>query len=111
MPPIDLLEADSDLSGFLSRGVSEELRGQALRRVFSQPRFNLTDGLDDYAGDYSAYRPLGDQLTAGLRQHRERLERLVRAARGVPAEVTPGDGCAEPADDSHPAPGGEGTVS
>lgn len=52
MPPLELLDADSDLSGFLSSGVSEELRRDAFRRVFSQPRFNLTDGLDDYAGDY-----------------------------------------------------------
>jgi hypothetical protein len=73
MPALALLGADSDLSPFFSAGVSEELRRQALRRVFSQPRFNVVDGLDDYAGDYRSFRPLGDLVTAGLRWHRQRI--------------------------------------
>jgi hypothetical protein len=73
MPPLALLTADSDLSDFFSPDVSENLRREALRRVFALPRYNLTDGLDDYAEDYTAYRPLGELVTAGLRQHRDRL--------------------------------------
>ncbi len=108
MPPLELLDADSDLSGFLSSGVSEELRRDAFRRVFSQPRFNLTDGLDDYAGDYRSYRPLGDLVTEGLRRHRERLERLASAARGVPV---PADASADPVDCGEQVPDDEGTVT
>ncbi|MGA7981607.1 MAG: DUF3306 domain-containing protein [Chromatiaceae bacterium] len=73
MPLLDLLTADSDLSDFFSPDVSEDLRREALRRVFALPRYNLTDGLDDYAEDYTAYRPLGELVTAGLRRHRDRL--------------------------------------
>ncbi len=81
MPPLALLGADSDLSDFFSPGVSEGLRRQALRRVFSQPRFNVVDGLDDYAGDYRSFRPLGDLVTAGLRWHRQRIAARAREAR------------------------------
>jgi hypothetical protein len=98
MPSLESLDGLSDLSDFFSPGVSEELRRLALRKVFATPRYNVTDGLDDYAGDYSHYRPLGDLVTAGLRRHRERLERV--AAR---ATREPGEGSSSPSE-SAPEP-------
>lgn len=87
MPPLAELRADSRLADFFSPGVSEELRHRALRRVFSQARYNVTDGLDDYAGDYTRYRPLGDLVTAGLRWHRQRRDELAAAnAAGGPED-------------------------
>jgi hypothetical protein len=90
MPSIDLLTADSDLSGFLSPGVSESLRREAMRKVFSQSRYNLVDGLDDYAEDYTRFQPLGDLLTAGLRRHRQRIAARVREACDTDADATAG---------------------
>ncbi|PWG62218.1 DUF3306 domain-containing protein [Sediminicurvatus halobius] len=75
MPALDSLDQDSDVSGFLSEGVSEDLRRQALRRLFHTPKFNLRDGLDDYDEDYRAMMtPLGDTVTHDLRRQRKRLE-------------------------------------
>ena len=45
MPPLDSLTADSDFTPFMSPGVSDGLRRLALRKLFSQPSFNITDGL------------------------------------------------------------------
>ena len=59
MPPLESLDGNSDYSGFLSRGVSAVLRRQALARFFHSPHLNMTDGLDDFAEDYTALRPLG----------------------------------------------------
>jgi len=82
MPPLESLDQDSDYSGFLSPRVSEELRRLALRKLFHGPKFNVTDGMDDYAQDYSKMEPLGDIVTADMRFHMERAkERLAEAER------------------------------
>lgn len=80
MPPLDSLRFEDDWSGFLSPGVSEPLRGAALRRLFSSPELNVTDGLDSYSGDYTAFEALGDTVTADMRH---RIERLLASAEQV----------------------------
>lgn len=77
MPPIEDLDEDSDFSPFLSSGVSGKLRAAALRKLFRSAKFNICDGLDDYAEDYTKFEPLGDVITADMRHHMERaLEKL-----------------------------------
>ena len=73
MPPVESLTDDGDYSGFLSAGVSELLRRKALRRLFSSSKFNVTDGLDDFAEDYTQFAPLGDVVTADMKHRMERL--------------------------------------
>jgi hypothetical protein len=73
MPPIDSLTPDSDYTGFLSSGVSEDLRRLALRKLFHGPEFNVVDGLDDYDGDYTSFAKLGDVITSEMR-HRMEIE-------------------------------------
>ncbi len=75
MPPLESLGADSDYSGFLSRGVSEALRRKALSKLFRGAHFNVTDGLDDYAEDFTNFAPLGDIVTADMRYRMERAAR------------------------------------
>jgi len=80
MPAIETLGEDADVSGFLSPGVSDDLRRAALRKLFHGPKFNICDGLDDYCGDYTKFEPLGDIITADMRFQMERaLERLADA--------------------------------
>ncbi len=67
MPPLDTLGPDADYSGFLSPGVSRDLRRRALAQLFRSASFNVTDGLDDYAEDFTRYTPLGDLITADMR--------------------------------------------
>ncbi len=80
MPAIETLGEDADVSGFLSPGVSDDLRRAALRKLFHGPKFNVCDGLDDYCGDYTKFEPLGDIITADMRFQMQRaLERLADA--------------------------------
>ena len=72
MPPLESLGAGSDYRPFMAPGISAGLRNQALRRLFSQPHFNTLDGLDDYAGDYTTFEPLGAIVTADMKQHLRR---------------------------------------
>ncbi|MES9991600.1 MAG: DUF3306 domain-containing protein [Candidatus Thiodiazotropha sp.] len=71
MPPLQSLDENSDYSGFLSPRVSDELRQLALRKLFQSAAFNVCDGLDDYAEDFTSFEKLGDIMTADLRHRLE----------------------------------------
>ena len=73
LPSIDSLDADSDLSGFLSPHIGEDLKRSALRKLFHLPKFNRRDGLDDYDDDVKTFQPLGNILTSDMRYHLKRL--------------------------------------
>lgn len=88
MPPLESLNEDSDYSGFMSPGVSESLRNLALRKMFLSSKYNFTDGLDDYADDFTKFAPLGDIITSDMRHQiemqaeraKQKLEEEARAA-------------------------------
>lgn len=71
MPPIESLNEDSDYSGFMSSGVSDELRNLALRKLFKAPQFNIRDGLDEYDEDFTSFEKLGDILTCDMKHQLE----------------------------------------
>jgi len=71
MPPINSLDSDSDFSGFMSSGVSDELRNLALRKLFKAPSFNIRDGLDEYDEDYTSFEKLGDLITCDMKHQIE----------------------------------------
>jgi ferredoxin len=73
VPPIDNLDEDSDMMGFMSPNIGENLRKSALRKFFHLPKFNRRDGLDDYDEDFQAFQHLGNVLTSDMRYHLERL--------------------------------------
>ncbi len=85
MPPLESLDEHADYSGFFSPKVSEALRQQALQKLFRSAVFNVCDGLDDYAEDFTNFEKLGDVMTAELR-HRLRQE-AKRAAERAEAET------------------------
>jgi len=67
MPDLETLNGESDYSGFLSPGVSEELRKLALRKLFNTDHFHIRDGLDDYDEEFTQFEKLGDIITADMR--------------------------------------------
>jgi hypothetical protein len=80
MPDIESLNEDSDFSGFMSAGVSDELRNLALRKMFHAPVFNIRDGLDEYDEDYTTFEKLGDIVTCDMKHQMEVQERKAREA-------------------------------
>ena len=64
MPSLESLGPESDYSGFMSPGVSEELRRVALRKLFHSPLYNITDGLDDYDDDFTSFAVLHEAFHA-----------------------------------------------
>lgn len=55
------LQADSDFSPFVSRGVAPAVKNAAMKKLFADPHFNVMDGLDIYIDDYSIPSPLSEQ--------------------------------------------------
>jgi len=58
LPPVDSLTFDSDFSAFMQPKIDEETKRAALRKLFSDPSFNVMDGLDIYVGDYTQSDPM-----------------------------------------------------
>jgi len=58
LPPVDSLTFDSDYSAFMQPKIAEETKRAALRKLFSDPSFNVMDGLDIYVGDYTQADPM-----------------------------------------------------
>jgi len=52
------LSAQSDYTRFVARGVAPEVKNAALKKLFTDPHFNVMDGLDTYIDDYGKPDPL-----------------------------------------------------
>ena len=68
LPPLDKLTIASDYRGFFHPKVSEDMRRAALKKLFSDPHFNVMDGLDVYIDDYSKSEPIPAAMLASLKQ-------------------------------------------
>jgi len=89
LPPLDQLGAESDFSAFMDKRVDDGLRRLALKKLFRDPRFNVTDGLDVYAEDYSKLGDLPPELVDTLEHVRRTLRRgepEPQPAAGAPQE-------------------------
>lgn len=87
LPSIDKLTLDSDFRGFFHPKVNEDVRRAALRKLFSEPHFNVMDGLDVYIDDYSKSEPIPAAMLAGLKQAQRILEWAAEKKEG--AETAP----------------------
>lgn len=74
LPDISSLTKDSDFTVFLRAGVPEELRRQALRKLWrSDPVLANLDGLNDYEGDFQG-EALGKLVRTAYRVGKGYLE-------------------------------------
>ena len=74
LPPLDTLTPESDYRAFFHPKVNEDVRRAALKKLFSDPHFNVMDGLDVYIDDYSKSEPIPAAMLAGLRQAQNILQ-------------------------------------
>jgi hypothetical protein len=108
LPPLETLGKDADFSAFLHPKVDERLRRAALKKLFSDPHFNVMDGLDVYIDDYSKDDPIPEAMLKELRHAQDILnsarERREEEARRRREAGRPPHDHAEPA---AAAPGGQ----
>jgi hypothetical protein len=58
MADVALLTRDADYTRYLGSNVSPDVKNAALKHLFTDPHFNVMDGLDIYTGDYNTPDPL-----------------------------------------------------
>lgn len=71
LPTLDEVAAlthESDFARFVAPEVSGEVRNAALKKLFSDPHFNVMDGLDTYIDDYNKPDPLPASMLAKMAQ-------------------------------------------
>ncbi len=73
LPSLESLTPDSDFQAFMDPRVEDGVRRAALKTLFRSPGFNVTDGLDEYAGDYSKLETLAPAMVAALRHTQRTL--------------------------------------
>jgi hypothetical protein len=62
------LTRDADFSRFVAPGVDDGVKRAALTKLFSDPRFNVMDGLDTYIDDYNKADPLPASMLRKMTQ-------------------------------------------
>ncbi len=62
-----------DFKAFMHSKVEEGVKRAALKKLFSDPRFNVMDGLDTYIDDYTKAEPVTEELLARLEHARQTL--------------------------------------
>lgn len=70
-PPLTLddvkaLTPESDFSAFAGRNVDPQVRNAAMKKLFTDPRYNVMDGLDTYIDDYSKPDPMPESMVRQL---------------------------------------------
>lgn len=74
LPPVESLTPESDFSAFLHPKVDEKLKRAALKKLFSNPHFNVMDGLDVYVDDYGKPDPIPPDMLKRLNQYLNLVE-------------------------------------
>lgn len=91
------LTHESDYTRFVVRGVQPEVKNAALKKLFTDPHFNVMDGLDTYIDDYGKPDPLPEGMLRqmvqskmlGLFAEEEEEEDKERAGTPTAAPPTP----------------------
>lgn len=65
---VALLTRESDYSRFVTPGIDEGVKQAALKKLFSDPHFNVMDGLDTYIDDYGKPDPIPLAMLRQLNQ-------------------------------------------
>ena len=71
LPTLDdvaLLTRESDFSRFVAPGVDNGVRNAAMKKLFTDPHFNVMDGLDTYIDDYGKPDPIPESMLRMMRQ-------------------------------------------
>ena len=109
LPALDSLTFESDFKAFMQSKVEQSVKRAALKKLFSDPRFNVMDGLDTYIDDYTKSETISEEMLAQLQHAQKRFTDLVApeqkpraenepAREEAPAETAKNDG--DPAQDS-----------
>ena len=95
LPSLDSLTPQSDFSPFIARDVDPQLRNLAMKKLFTDPHYNVMDRLDIYIDDYSTHPPLSLDVirqmsiskTLGLFDDEEEMDATGKISTAQPHET------------------------
>jgi hypothetical protein len=65
---VALLTRDSDYARFVASGVDDGVKRAAMKKLFSDPHYNVMDGLDTYIDDYGQPDPIPLAMLRAMNQ-------------------------------------------
>jgi hypothetical protein len=83
MEDVGALTHDSDYSRFVARDVDENIKRSAMKKLFSNPHFNVMDGLDTYIEDYNSFEPISLAMLQSLNHAKSLLDPLSQLEKPV----------------------------
>ena len=104
LPPVESLTIDSDFRAFMGPKVDEETKRAALKKLFSDPHFNVMDGLDIYIGDYTKSDPMPEGMLAKIADVYNKLAEEGAAKPEAEAAAEGGASVAAAEESAPPAP-------
>lgn len=69
LPTLDdalALTPSSDFKPFMAQGVTPEVKNAAMKQLFTDPHYNVMDGLDTYIDDYSKPDPIPESMLRNM---------------------------------------------
>lgn len=66
MDDVQALTPDSDFSRYTGSQVAPEVKNAAMKKLFTDPHFNVMDGLDIYIDDYGKPDPMPESMLRNL---------------------------------------------
>jgi hypothetical protein len=113
------LTHESDFSRFVGRDVDDAVKRSAMKKLFSNPHFNVMDGLDIYIDDYTKFTPLTPTMLASLKHAKDLLNPVGAQKQDLlfrdedqadPQLSSPAAGNGAPASEGSPAENGQQTT-
>ncbi len=89
MADVAALRDESDFSRFMAKDVDESVRRSAMKKLFSNPHFNIMDGLDIYIDDYGKPDPLPPGMLESLLHAKTLLNPLAHLEQGLQRLLDP----------------------
>lgn len=86
---LDQLTHESDFSVFMGKGVDEGIKRSAMKKLFSDPQFNIMDGLDIYIDDYTKFEAMTPSVLASLNHVKNLLDPLSRLEKSISGLLNP----------------------
>ena len=69
LPPVESLTPESEeFKSFMHPQVKDALRRAALKKLFTDPHFNIPDPYEAYSGDWTGGEPIPEAMLASLEQ-------------------------------------------
>ena len=85
LPAIESLTKESDFSPFMQADVEPAMRNQAMKILFTDPHYNIMDGLDIYIDDYGKPDPIPPEMLRIM--HQSKFLRLFEDEEKAEAEA------------------------